>query len=128
LRSYTSDDRQRPWQQDALAKTDNSPAMRALTKLPTGKAWAACVHTHCAVKSTAKILRDTSVTDLPGGGAQRQVVSYVDVNTVTTERGSAAQRQSSQFVVTAAKTQSGWKVTGCAFAGIGDSGENGDGP
>lgn len=128
LRSYTSDDRQQPWQQDALAKTDNSPAMRSLTKLPTGKAWAECVHTKCSVKSTAKILRDTSVTDLPGSGGERQIVSYVDVHTVTTQKGTSPQKQTSQFIVTAIKAGDGWKVTGCAFAGIGDTGANGDGP
>lgn len=128
LRSYTSDDRQGSWQQDALAETDDSPAMRTLTRLPTGKAWAECVHTHCRVTSSARILRDTSVTNLPGAGARRQVVSYVNVDTVAKERGARPERQSSQFIVTAVKAQDGWKVTGCAFAGIGDAGENGDGP
>lgn len=128
LRSYTSDDRQQPWQQDALALTDNSPAMRQLTKLPTGKAWAECVHMHCTVKSTAKVLRDTSITDVPGEGGGRQIVSYVDVHTVTTEKGAQPQKQTSQFIVTAVESGDGWKVVGCAFAGIGDVGANGDGP
>lgn len=128
LRSYTSDDRQQPWEQAALADTTRSPAMKALTRLPTGKAWAACRHFDCSVHSTAKVLRDTSVTDLPGSGASRQVVSYVDVRTVTRQRGSSPQKDSSQFVVTAVQTGQGWRVSGCSFAGVGDAGANGDGP
>ncbi|HVX45409.1 MAG TPA: hypothetical protein VHC49_16070 [Mycobacteriales bacterium] len=128
LRSYSSDDRQQPWQQDALAKTDNSPAMRQLTKLPTGKAWAECVHTRCTVKSTATVLRDPSITDVPGEGGGRQIVSYVDVHTVTTQKGTEPQKQTSQFIVTAVKSGGDWRVIGCSFAGIGDTGANGDGP
>ncbi|HEX3816348.1 MAG TPA: hypothetical protein VHX59_26195 [Mycobacteriales bacterium] len=128
LGSYTSADRQPSWQQDALNFTDGNPAIRAFTKLPTGHAWATCVATHCSSRSTAHVLRDTATTDVAGADGGPQVVSYVDVATTLTARGSKPDTQHTQFTVTTNQESDGWKVTGCSFAGVGDTGSNGDGP
>ncbi len=127
LGSYTSADRQASWQKAALAFTDGNSAIRSFTHLPTGKAWASCVQTQCSSQSTARVIRDTATTNIAGSGASPQVVSYMDLATTLRSRGAKADTQHTQFTVTATQTDNGWKVSGCTFAGVGDSGANGDG-
>lgn len=122
LGSYTSTDRQASWQRAALAYTTSRGPIVAFTKLPSGRAWAECQHFRCTSESAARVLRDTATTDLPGSGAAPQVVSYVDLKTSITNHGSPSSRQDTQFTITATQVGGDWKVSGCTFAGIGDSG------
>lgn len=123
LGSYTYTDRQASWQKAALAYTNGSVAVRAYTKLPSGRAWALCRHEHCRSTSSARVIRDVSVTDVPGTGGAPQVVSYVDLTTTISGQGT----QHTQFTVSAARKGGDWKVIGIELAGVGDVGANGDG-
>jgi hypothetical protein len=127
LGSYTSADRQASWQKAALAFTDGNSAIRSFTHLPTGKAWASCEQTHCSSQSTARVIRDTATTNVAGSGGNPQVVSYMDLATTLRSQGTKADTEHTQFTVTATQADNGWKVTGCTFAGVGDTGANGDG-
>jgi hypothetical protein len=127
LGSYTSADRQTSWQKAALAFTDGNSAIRSFTQLPSGKAWASCLQTHCSSQSTARVIRDTATTNVAGSGGNPQVVSYLDLATTLRSQGAKADTEHTQFTVTATQTDNGWKVSGCTFAGVGDSGANGDG-
>lgn len=122
LGSYTSTDRQASWQRAALAYTTGSGSIRDFTTLPSGRAWAECQHFRCTSTSTARLLRDTATTNLPGSGALPQVVSYVDLKTAITGHGMPTSSQDTQFTITASQVSGDWKVSGCTFAGIGDSG------
>lgn len=124
LGSYTYTDRQSSWQKAALAYTNRSVAIRAYTRLPSGRAWAQCKHEHCRSTSTANVIRDVSVTNVPGTGGAPQVVSYVDLATTISGQGT----QHTRFTVSAARKGDDWKVIGIAFAGVGDAGANGEGP
>ena len=128
LGSYSSSDRQPSWRKAALAFTDGSSPIKSFTHLPTGKAWATCQQTHCTSQSTARVLHDTATTNVAGSGGGPQVVSYVDLTTRLTAKGTQPSTQHTQFTITATQVGDAWKVSGCTFAGVGDTGANGDGP
>ena len=74
------------------------------------------------------MLHDTAITNVARSGGGPQVVSYVDLTTKLAAKGTQPSTQHTQFTVTATQVGDGWKVSGCTFAGVGDTGANGDGP